>query len=75
MEQNQKWVEDGGFLVIEGGFLKDECNNIDLSLWIKGLSSKEITRQDKIGRLPIELPVQKLIDLTQPIYFPVVCSK
>ncbi len=75
-EKIKQWVEDGGFLVIEGGYLKDECNrNINLGLWIKGFSSKNIERKQTVGRLPLELPKQELLDTTQPVSFPVVCSK
>lgn len=75
-EKIKRWVEDGGFLVIEGGFLKDECNReINIGEWIKGFSSKEVERIPSTGRLPLELPKQKLLDTTLPVPFPVVCSK
>lgn len=75
-EKIKKWVEDGGFLVIEGGFLKDECNReIELSLWIEGFSAKRVDRKQSIGRLPIELPAQQLLDSTIHVYFPVIYSK
>ncbi|HPO51779.1 MAG TPA: beta-galactosidase trimerization domain-containing protein [bacterium] len=75
-EKIKKWVANGGFVVIEGGYLKDECNrNIDLGLWIKGFSSQIETKTQSIGRLPLELPQQKLLDTTQSVSFPVVCLK
>ncbi|MCX7704995.1 MAG: hypothetical protein N2115_01890 [bacterium] len=75
-EKIKKWVEDGGYLIIEGGFLKNECNKeIDLGAWMKGFSSHKIERKQTVGRLPIELPKQQLLDTTNPIPFPVVCSK
>ena len=75
-EKIKNWVEEGGFLVIEGGFLRDECNReIDLGSWLKGFSTKRIERVKSVGRLPIELPKQKLLDSTEPVYFPVICSK
>ncbi len=75
-EKIKKWVEDGGFLVIEGGFLKDHCNrDIDIGSWIDGFSSQRIERKNSTGRLPLELPQQQLLDVTQQVSFPVVCSK
>ncbi|HOK80134.1 MAG TPA: beta-galactosidase trimerization domain-containing protein [bacterium] len=72
----KKWVEEGGFVVIEGAYLKDECNrNIDLGLWIKGFSSQIETKTQSIGRLPLELSQQKVLDITGPVNFPVVCLK
>ncbi|MCM8817788.1 MAG: hypothetical protein NC913_09850 [Candidatus Omnitrophica bacterium] len=75
-EKIKNWVEDGGYLIIEGGFLKDECNReIELETWIKGFSAKKVERKQSVGRLPIELPRQQLLDTTSPVSFPVVCSK
>jgi len=72
----KKWVEDGGFLVIEDGHLYDQYNkSIDIGAWLKGFSSINEKRTSEIGRLPIELPRQKVIDFTEPVAFPVVCSK
>ncbi len=56
--------------------MKDECNReIDIGSWIKGFSSKKIERKQSVGRLPLELPKQQLLDTTKPVPFPVVCSK